>query len=56
MSKFDVIKDSEEKEYLLFDRTELYDDSQIGNKSDDFEILRKLGEVNFQKVFKVRSK
>ena len=56
MSGFDVIKDSEGKEYLVFDSGELYDDSQMGNKSDDFEILKKLGEGAFGKVFKVRSK
>ena len=56
MSGFDVIKDSEGKEYLVFDKTEIYDDSQMGNKSDDFEILRKFGEGSFGKVFKVRSK
>ena len=56
MSGFDVIKDSEGKEYLVFDSTELYDDKQMGNKSDDFEMLKKLGEGAFGKVFKVRSK
>ena len=56
MSGFDVIKDSEGKEYLIFDSSQLYDDSQMGNKSDDFEILKKLGEGAFGKVFKVRSK
>ena len=56
MSNFDTIKDSYGKEYLVFDSSELYDDSQVGNKSEDFEILRKLGEGAFGKVFKVRSK
>ena len=56
MSGFDVIKDSEGKEYLVFDSTELYDDSQMGSKSDDFELLKKLGQGAFGKVFKVRSK
>ena len=42
MSNFDVINDSEGKEYLVFDRSELYDDSQIGAKLEDFEILKKL--------------
>ena len=56
MSGFDVIKDSEGKEYLVFDTTELYDDSQMGTKSDDFELLKKLGQGAFGKVFKVRSK
>ena len=56
MSNFDAIKNSEGKEYLIFDSSELYDDTQLGDKSDDFEILRKLGEGAFGKVFKVRSK
>ena len=56
MSNFDTITDTEGKEYLVFDSSELYDDSQMGDKSDDFEILRKLGEGAFGKVFKVRSK
>ena len=56
MSNFDTIKDNYGKEYLVFDSSELYDDSQVGNKSEDFEILRKLGEGAFGKVFKVRSK
>ena len=56
MSNFDVIKSAEGKEYLTFDSSELFDDSLMGNKSDDFEVLRKLGEGGFGKVFKVRSK
>ena len=56
MSKFDVINDAKGKEYLVFDSSELYDDSQMGNKSDDFEILKKLGSGAFGKVFKVKSK
>ena len=56
MSNFDTINDVDGKEYLVFDSSELYDDSQMGSKSDDFELLRKLGEGAFGKVFKVRSK
>ena len=56
MSNFDTIKDTEGKEYLVFDSSELYDDSQMGDKSDDFEILRKLGKGAFGQVFKVCSK
>ena len=56
MSNFEIINYAKGKEYLVFDSSELYDDSQIGNKSDDFEILKKLGSGAFGKVFKVRSK
>ena len=56
MNVFDVINDSEGKEYLVFDSNELYEDSQMGNCSDDFEVLRKVGEGAFERVYKVRSK
>ena len=56
MSNFDVIKDSDGKEYLMFDSSELYDDRLIGNKSEDFEILQILGKGGFGEVFKVISK
>ena len=56
MSNFDTIKSKEGKEYLIFDSSELYDDAQMGNKSDDYEILKILGEGNFGQVFKVVSK
>ena len=56
MSGFDVINNSEGKEYLIFDSSELYEDSQMGECLDDFEILRELGEGAFGRVFKVRSK
>ena len=56
MSNFDTIKDTEGKEYLVFDSSKLCDDSQMGDKSDDFEILRKLGKGGFGQVFKVHFK
>ena len=54
MSNFDVINDEEGKEYLIFDSSELYDDSLLGNSSSDYQILRKLGQGAFGKVFKER--
>ena len=56
MSIFDVVKDTEGKEYLIFDSSELYNDKLIGNKLDDFEILQLLDEGGFVKVLKVKSK
>ena len=40
----------------MLDSSELYDDTQMGNKSDDFEILKKLGQGGFGQVFKVNLK
>ena len=56
MSNFDVIKDANGKEHLIFDSSELYDDKLIGNKPEDYEYLTQLGEGAFGKVYKVRSK
>ena len=56
MSNFDIVKDIKGKEYLIFDSSELYDESQIGNKLEDFEILQMLGSGSFGEVFKVLSK
>ena len=56
MSNFDIVKDIKGKEYLVFDSSELYDESQIGNKLEDFEILQMLGSGSFGEVFKVLSK
>ena len=56
MSIFDVVKDTEGKENLIFDSSELYNDNLIGNNLEDFEILQVLGEGGFGKVFKVKSK
>ena len=56
MSIFDVVKDTEGKEYLIFDSSELYNDNLIGNNLEDFEILQVLGEGAFGKVLKVKSK
>ena len=56
MSIFDVIKDTEGKEYLIFDSSELYNDKIMGYKPEDFEILQLLGKGSFGKVLKVKSK
>ena len=43
-----MVKDTEGKEYLIFDSSELFNDNLIGNKF--------LDEGGFGKVFKVKSK
>jgi hypothetical protein len=35
-----TIKDQDGKEYMIFDESELYDDSIMGDKLEDFEILQ----------------
>ena len=50
-----TIKDQEGKEYLIFDETELYDDSEMGEKLEDFDILQILGKGSYGFVAKVRS-
>ena len=54
MNIFEVIKDSEGKEYLTLDI--LNDNIDVGNKSEDFEILQILGKGGFGEIFKVISK
>ena len=56
MNNFDIINDKEGKKYLIFDSSELYDDSLLGDSSSDYEILKILGEGKIGKVFKVRCK
>ena len=36
----EVLKDEEGKEHYIFDQSELYDDSKMGDKLEDFEILQ----------------
>ena len=36
----EILKDEEGKEHYIFDQSELYDDEKMGDKLDDFEILR----------------
>ena len=59
-SQFEMIKDQEGNSHLIFDKSILYDDSKMGDKSQDFENLRIIGTIknrnndnNF--VAKVRS-
>ena len=54
MNIFDTIKDSEGKEYLTLDNSN--DNINVGNKSEDFEILQILGIGGYGEVFKVISK
>lgn len=56
MSNLDIIEDEEGKEFLVFDKRELYDDSLLGDNFEDFDIIKMLGEGSYGKVFKVRSK
>lgn len=53
MSELDIISDFQGNEYLAIDTSDLYDDSKMGNKLEDFEILLTLGDAN---DYKVRSK
>ena len=50
-----TVKDSEGKEYLIFDESELYDDKEMGNNLEDFEILQILGKGSYGFVAKIRS-
>ena len=50
-----TIKDSEGKEYIIFDESELYDDNEMGNNLEDFEILQILGKGSYGFVAKIRS-
>ena len=53
MSEMDIISDFQGNEYLAIDSSDLYDDSKMGDKLEDFEALLSLGDgVNY----KVRSK
>ena len=56
MNNLDTTEDEEGKEYLIFDKSEIYDDSQMGDKYEDFIIIKKLGRGSYGNVFKVKSK
>ena len=51
-----VVKDSDGKEYIIFNEQELYDDNEMGQKLEDFEILQILGKGSYGFVAKIRSK
>ena len=53
MSELDIISDFQGNEYLAIDTSDLYDDSKMGDKLEDFEILLTLGDGH---DYKVRSK
>ena len=54
-NEFEVYRDAEGINHLIFDQSALYDDSQIGDKIEDFEVLRIIGSFNNQNpISKVR--
>ena len=50
-----TIKDQDGKQYIIFDESELYDDNEMGDNLEDFEILQILGKGSYGFVAKVRS-
>ena len=55
-SQMETVKDSEGNSHVIFDESSIYDDSQMGNKLSDFEILQVLNESQDSLyVAKVRS-
>ena len=55
-SQMEAYKDSNGHDHLIFDKSGLYDDSLMGDKLSDFEVLRVLGSFNGQNIIsKVRS-
>ena len=55
-SQMETYKDSNGHNHLIFDKSGLYDDSLMGDKLSDFEVLRVLGSFNGQNIIsKVRS-
>ena len=50
-----TIKDPQGKEFIIFDEQELYDDNEMGDNLEDFEILQILGKGSYGFVAKIRS-
>ena len=50
-----TIKDQDGKKYIIFDESELYDDNEMGDKLEDFEVQQVLGKGSYGFVAKVRS-
>ena len=42
-----TIKDQDGKQYIIFDESELYDDKEMGDKLEDFEIQQILGKGSY---------
>ena len=51
-----TIKGQDGKQYIIFDESDLYDDKELGDKLEDFEIQQILGKGSYGFVAKVRSK
>ena len=43
INEFEIYSDSDGNNHLIFDQSALYDDSLIGDKLTDFEVLKILG-------------
>ena len=56
MNNFEFIEDENGKECCLINCSEVYNDKNVGNCLEDFEIIGELGKGGFGNVFKVRSK
>ena len=55
-SQLEVFKDSEGISHIIFDKSAMYDDSKMGQKLSDFEVLQVLGAYNNNNIIsKVRS-
>lgn len=53
-NELESYRDSNGVNHLVFDQSALYDDSQIGDKLSDFEVLRILGSSDKNPISKVR--